>query len=812
MLSIGSDLRYAGRMLRARPMFTLVAALSLGLGIGANTAIFSMIESSLLRGLPFRDADRLVFVRDHQPCCETASVSPGEYLDYQRDVKSFEGIAAMASHWGTLTGNGQPVRLIAVPVTTNFFEVLGAQAHVGRLMSSAIDKPGTDSRVAVLSDSLWKRQFGADPNVVGRDLTIDRASFRVIGILPPKEAYPHETDVWLSPRLPVPENREGELAKDYDPAKQYGNHWMRGLARLRPGVSIAQARAELSVAAARIAASHPDQKDHYGVLVPMQDELVSHVRPALWVLLAAVVLLLLIACANIAGLLLARAAARGRELAVRVSLGASRWEITRLMLCESLLLAVSGGFLGIGFAYGALRLIQHYTPYDLPPALAPELNLPVLLFSFGVTLLTALLSGLAPSLAASQADANVGLKESSRGSTGHGAQCFRRILVAGEIALSMVLLVGAALLVRSFSRLIAVDPGFDSKNVTSISISLPDKAYDGTKSTRFWERFLSRVSAVPSVEASGVVTIIPFSGNDSGSYIEVQDHPLAKNQEGDYAQEFGISNGTLPALQVPLLEGRWLDDRDHEKALTVALVNKAFAEKEFPNQSAVGKKFRGGSNGVGDGWTTIVGVIGNFKTNSLDTKKEMAMFFPYQQLGVGSASLMIRTKDGIVPISEVRNLLREIDSNLPIGRVRPLDDYVGNSLAQRRFLLGLLMAFSGLAVLLAVIGIYGLMAYSVEQRRRELGVRVALGASRGSVLSLVMKECGLIAVFGAAAGLIGALWASSLVKSLLFQISQSDAGAYTIASLMVLAAAMIAGLVPAIRAARIDPVQALRSE
>ncbi len=809
MSNVPGDIQYAWRALRAQPLFLVVAVLSLGLGIGANTAIFSMIESSLLRGLPFRQADRLIYIRDHQPCCETASVSPGEYLDYKAQSKTLDGLAAASWQSLTMTGSGEPQKLRGQAVTTNFFEVLGAHAQIGRLISSAIDKPG-DTRVAVISEGLWRTRFGADPTVLGYDITLNGNSFKIVGVLPAKQQYPHDVDVWVSPRRLVPEYLEGEIAKDDDITKQYGNHWMVGIGRLKPGVSLSEARAELKTISARIAAVQPSNKDHWAVLFPLQDTLVREIRPALWVLLAAVVVLLLIACANLAGLLLARATARSREMAVRISLGATRSGIVRLFLAESLLLAVLGGVLGIALAAGALRLIQHYSPYDLPPALAPELNLPVLAFCFAVTLVTALISGVAPALQAARVDINQGLKEASKGSAGQGTQRLRRLLVAGEIALSVMLLIGSALLIRSFSNLISVDPGFDPKNVTSAVVTLPETRYNHDQVTAFWDRLVPRIESLPGVESAGLITDLPMNGNDSGSYVELENRPLGPNETGPYANEFGISAGTLRAMRVSLLKGRGFDERDRPGALKVMLINEAFATKYYPNQDPIGRHIKGGPV---DGWVTIVGVVGDIKHNGLDDKPELDMLFPYSQLGWSGSGLVLRARPGMtISAQDIRRAVRELDPNLAVTRIQPLEEYIGKSLVQRRFLLGLLMAFSALAMLLAVIGIYGVIAYSVEQRKRELGVRLALGSSQSRVVRLVLRDCMAMAALGVLAGIVGTAWSASLLKTLLFNVSSGDVAAYSAAIGVILLATLVAGLIPAWRASRIDPVAALRSE
>jgi putative ABC transport system permease protein len=810
MSEIWSDLRFASRTLWAKPVLAIVAIASLALGIGANTAIFSVVESALLRGLPFRHAEQLVIMRDQQPCCATASVSPGEYLDYQKQTKTLSGLAAFTWQRVTLTGAFEPQRLTGASVATNFFDVLGAHAELGRLISPNIDKPGADTRVAVLGDAIWRSSFASDPGVIGRDITLNGSSFRVIGVLDPKQAYPSDVQVWISPRLLVPEFLELPTRAHWDIAQQYGNHWLSGLGRLQPGVTLSQARAELSTIASRIASQHPGEKDHHAVLFALQDTIVRNVRSALWVLLSAVLLLLLIACANLAGLLLARSTGRVRELAVRVSLGATRWQIIRLLLSESLLLAFFGGVLGVLLARAGLKGIALYSPYDLPAALTPELNLPVLAFCLGITLLSACMSGLIPALRSAQVDVNDGLREGSKGTAGGGIKRMRHLLVSAEIALSVMLLIAAGLLIHSFSKLISVDPGFEPKNVLTARLSLPVTRYSFGTADAFWYKLLPRLSRLPGMQAAGLLTNLPFSGSDSGSYLQIEGHPTPANQPGPYANQFGISSQTFQALHVPLIRGRFFNERDDAKAPAVAIINKHFAEKIFPHENPIGKRFKGGPV---DDWATIVGVVGDIKYSSLDDKPELDIYFNYPQFGVDSAGLLLRTS---VPsrsaVADLRAAVRELDPNLPLSNVKPLEDYIGSSLAARRFLLGLLTTFSGLAILLAGIGLYALLAYSVQQRKQEIGIRMTLGATSPDVLWIVLRESAAIVLLGVAAGLIAAFWSSSFLKSMLFEVRSTDLLAYFAGIGLIIAIALAASLVPALRASRVDPVSALRYE
>ncbi|HEX4809066.1 MAG TPA: ABC transporter permease [Bryobacteraceae bacterium] len=806
-----NDLRFAWRTLRGKPLFAVVAVFSLALGIGANTAIFSVIESALLHGLPFRDSSQLLLIRDHQSCCEMASVSPGEYLDYRFQTKTLSDLSAFTIQSVTWTGGPSAVQLRAAAVTTNFFAVLGAHSELGRLITPTLDAPGADRRTAVVSDGFWRSDLGADPNVLGRTIILNGNAFRIIGVLRALDSYPQNVQVWVSPRLLVPEYVEGVLAKNYDVTQQYGNHWLSLLGRMKPDASFGQVRAELHTIAVNIGRAHPSSRDHYAVLFPLQSFLVRQVRPALYIWMGAVLLLLLIACSNLAGLMLARSTARTRELAVRISLGATRGRIIRLLLTESLLFAVCGGALGVALARAGLQLIKHYSPYDLPAALSPHLNLPVLVFCLGITCLAALLSGLIPAWRSSGVDTNAQLKDGAKSSVSRGTRRLRHVLVSCEIALSVTLLIGAGLLIESFSNLLAVDPGLDPRHVTTATITLPETRYTHEKINQFWRSLLSNLNGRPEIDSVGLITNIPFSGNTSGGDLQFEGHPMRAHDQGYHAEQFGISPGTFPALRVPILEGRNVSDRDDEKAPQVALINKYFAQTLFPHESPIGKRFKGGP---GDsGWTTIVGVVADMKTNSLDDKPEFDIFLNYPQYGMSVTGVVLRSSAaggnaGVL----LRSVLRGLDPQVPLSSIKPLTEYIEGSMGTRRFVLGLLAAFSGIALALAAIGLYAVLAFSVEQRRPEIGIRVALGAASGKVLWIVVQECLVVAASGAALGILGALWSTEFLQSMLYGVRPGDTSAYAFGAGLMIVTATLAAIVPGIRALRIDPVSALRYE
>ncbi len=804
-----SDFHFAWRTLRAKPVFTAVAVLSLALGIGANTAIFSVVESSLLRGLPYLHADQLVDLGIHQPCCVFTPLSPGEYHDYSHEAKTLSALAAFAVQTGTLTGHADAKNLQTISVTTNYFDVLGAKPEIGRLITPNIDKPSANTRVAVLSDATWRSLFGGDPKILGQDITLNSHSFRIVGVLQPQQQYPSNGQIFISPRVDVPEYQEGSLPKNID--MEYGNHWMPVIGRLRPNYTIQQAEAEVKTISASIAAQHPDgDSGFYARLKPLQEVIVGNVRPAILTLLVAVILLLLIACANLAGLLLARATGRTRELAVRVALGATRWEIMRLMLSESLLLAIFGGALGIAFAAASIRLLTHYSPYDLPAALAPDLNLPVLAFCVGVTFLSALLSGFLPALNAARVNLNTSLKEGSKGSASGGTHRLRRFLVGTEIAVSVMLLIGASLLIHSFSKLINVDPGFNPQNVVSAHLFLPHTRYpQDPQVVNYWHDLLGRLNTLPGVQSAGLLSDLPMARESMDGDVLIEGQTYGRNHLPPHAEFHVISPQTFQTLQVPLIQGRVFTERDNAKTLPVALINKQFAEKYFPHDDPIGKRFKWQNNT----FLTVVGVVGNVKYFSLDESPALDLYLPYTQMPLNNLGLLLRSKPGsTVSVADLRQVVHTLDANIPLTDVKPLGDYLGQSLAARKFLLGLLTTFSGLAILLAAIGLYAVLAYSVQQRKQEIGIRIALGAPSSNVLWLILRDSLAIAILGTAAGLAGATWATSFLKSMLYGVTATDLTAYFAAALFILAIAIAASLAPALRATRIDPVTALRYE
>lgn len=811
MKNLGSDWRFVCRTLRTGPLFAAVAIVSLALGIGVNTAVFSVVESSLLRSLPYNHPDRLVFLSDHQPCCQFASISPGEFLDTRAQTKTLAGMAAMAWQDVTLTGLATPQFLRGRSVTPNFFDVLGAHPEKGRLLSPVIDKPGSEVRAAVISDSLWRGTFGGDPNIAGRDVTLNGKPFRIVGVLAAHEEYPPTGQVWVSARALLPEFQEIGAPPANLPAL-YGNHWLVGVGRLKDDVPVSRAAAELRRIGERISRDQKRAEVHYPRLVPLQGTLVEKVRPALGVLSVAVFVLLLIGCANLAGLLLARSVGRTQELSIRLALGASRSGIVRLLLLEAGALALPGGVLGVAFAYAALRLLNRYSPYELPTALAPHLNAPVLLFSLATVCFATFLTGIIPGWRASQTDEWVGIKERSKGTASRRMLLLRRLLVTAEIALSVLLLIGALLMVRSFSSVLAVDPGFSSERQIASSILLPPKAYsDNARITQFWDRLLDRARQLPGVQSVAIASALPTEGVGRGSDFEIEGHPIAANESGPYADQVFISPSFIKTLKVPLLAGRNLADTDRSNSPNVLLINQTAARKLFPKESPIGKRIRFDE---ATPWLTIVGEVGNVKWDGLDAGAGLELYFPYPQVpNFLSARLLVRLQPGVsLTLNQVQSAVQSVDPNVPVSDFKALAATLDASLGPRRFLLGLLSTFSAIAVGLAAMGLYAVLAFTVQQRRREIGIRLAVGANTGNVIWLVLRDTFSMSIGGLAAGILAALWFTSFLNTLLFGISQTDVSTYSAAAAMMGAVALAASTLPAFRATRTDPAIALRYE
>jgi putative ABC transport system permease protein len=791
------DVRYAVRQLIATPGFTIVAVLTLALGIGATSAIFSVVHGVLLRPLPYQDPDRLVRVHEIVPQYGRFSVAPATFLDWRQQTGAFARLAAYTGGSATFVQNDNPERVPNAVASWDLFELLGIKPSLGRGFRADEDAPGKNT-VIVISYGMWQRRFGADPNVLGRSVTVNGVPVTVVGVMPPEFYFPtRETEFWQ----PIALNAANASR---------GGHFLGVVARLKPQVTLAQATAEIKEISERLARQYPDASANESAeIVPLHEQVVGRIRPALVMLLSAVTFVTLIACANVANLLLVRASVRAKELAIRSALGAARRRLVLQMLTESLVLSIAGGACGLALAFLAVKPIQTLSAGSIPRAADIAIDVPVLMFVFAVSMLTGILFGLAPAWHAARGSLVEMLKEGGRSSTGSGGRWVRNSLLVAEVALSIVLLVGAILLLRSFARLTNVDPGFRADHVLSFRIALPPTTYKGDGAlVAFYDRLLGDLRGLPGVTSAAMVQSMPMRGDYLLSF-EIQGRPPSKPGESPSANHRSISPDYFRTLGVPLIRGRTFTDRDAEKAPMVAIVDDAFVRRYFPDEDPIGRGLDIG-NGT-DGYYQIVGVVGDVHYDSLDSKATPTMYVPFRQDVFSSMWVIARTGGDPAQLSSaVRQTVREIDRGLPVFSMTPLGDVVTSSLAQQRFSMLLLALFAGIAVFLAAVGLYGVVAYTVNLRTQEIGVRVAMGARSGQVLALIVGGGMKLAVVGVVIGLAGALTVAKIAKIALFGLTSLDPISYLITSTVLLAVAALACYIPARRATRVDPIVALR--
>ncbi|HEV8701082.1 MAG TPA: ABC transporter permease [Candidatus Polarisedimenticolia bacterium] len=807
------DLRYGLRTLLRQPVFTGVAALALALGIGGNTAIFSLVNAILLRQLPFRNPEQLVWVSVRRPEPGQFPFTLPDFIDYRDQNRGLDGIAAFANWSANLTDRGDPERLQGLRISANAFLMLGVEAVVGRALLPADDTPGQE-RVVVLSDGLWKRRFGADPQMVGKPLTLNGASYTVVGVLPPQFFFPIK-----EAELAIP------LAPDADPWRDVRTsvHFLRGLARLKPGVTREQAEADLTAVAQRLRRQYPVANARkVGVtLGPLYEEVVGGFRLALWVLLGAVGVVLLITCVNLANLALARAVARHREMAIRTALGATRWRLVQQLATESLLLAGLGGAAGLLLASYGIDLLLALSPANLPRAAEVGVDFRVLGFTLALSLLAGLIFGLAPAWQATRVSLNDELKESGRGGAGGARQSRARgLLVVSEIALSLVLLVGAGLLVKSFLRLQGVHPGFDAENVLVVRLSLPKGRYpDRAAAAAFHDRLRPRLESLPGVETVGVVSALPLSGTMASIPFTIEGRATAQDEapRADYRM---VSAGYFRALRIPLLAGRAFNERDTSQAPSVALISQKLAHRYWPDGNPVGAHLRIDDNDQGPRPVEIVGVVGDVQHLSLDVEPAPHIYLPLHQAHedavvwlTGNQYWLLRTAvDPLTLSAAARREIQAVDRDVPASSIRTMEQYLAASVAPRRFNLWLLTVFAGAALVLAGTGLFGVISCGVAQRTREIGIRVALGAQAGDVLRLVIGQGMSMTLGGIALGLLAAFGLTRLMKSLLFGVSATDPLTFLVTAGLLTFVALLACWIPARRALNVDPMVALREE
>jgi putative ABC transport system permease protein len=798
-----TDLRYAFRQLIKSPGFTAVTILTLALGIGACTAIFSVVNAVLLRSLDYPEPARLVVIRETQlPDFPEFSVSPPNYLDWEKQTKSYENLAAYSGSRINLTGDGEPQQLIGVKATAHYFDVYGIKPVLGRTFLPEEDAPGKN-HVVVLSYPFWQRVFGGTADVVGRPIQLNGEPYTVIGVAPLGFGIASKVDAWMpmafDPKETANDNR--------------GAHYLNVAGRLRPGVTVAQAEAELKVLAAQLATQYPDSNKGWGIfLMPLQDYSVRDVRAVLYTLLGAVGCVLLIACANIANLLLARATARHREISIRAALGASRARLVRQLLTESVLLALCGGLAGMLLARWGLDALLALAPANLPRVADIHLDAGVLAFSLALSVLTGLVFGIAPAWLAARADVNEALKQGSRGSTEGGARGrLRSALVVLEVTFALMLLGGAGLLARSFMQLTHVDPGFTPENATVLRLSLPQKKYAlPEQQTAFADALLERVKNLPGVQAVGLTHSMPLVG-DYVLGFNVEGRPAIAPSDLPNTNYYAVTPDYFRAMGIRLMRGRVFTAQDNAKTPRVAIINETLARQHFPNEDPIGKRINI-TNGP-DTWREIVGIVGDIKQYGPDKATSNQSYEPFAQVPFSSLNLVIRTSGPPATLlGAIRPTVYAVDKDQPIGTIRPLEEIMADSIARQRFAMTLLTVFSAVALVIAAVGIYGVMAYSVVQRTGEFGIRMALGAQQRDVLRLVLVQGGKLIGLGLLIGLAATLAASRAMGSMLFNTSAQDPLTLGTITLLLGAVALVACLLPANRATKVNPIEALRAE
>ena len=813
------DLRYGLRMLTKNPGVSVIAIVTLALGIGANTAIFSVVSAVLLNPLPYKDPDRLVSLWENVPTHGRWRAAPANFFDWKKQNTVFEDVVAFGGATATLTGDGDPEQLSGTAVTPGYFEVVGVQPALGRAFQPEEYKQGQD-RVVILGHNLWQRRYGGDKNIINRTVVLDGSTCTVVGVMPPG-LYP--TRPTTAGRIDFDESGQ-EFWKPMSYivhfAQLRGAHIFGVLARLKPGVTIEQATAEMNTIGARLAQEHPENKDEGIIVSQFMNEVVGDVRPALVTLLVAVGLVLLIACANIAGLLLAQHAARTKEIAIRAALGAGRTRLVRQFFAEGLLLSVCGTLAGLLVAQLSLNLLLTLVPLQMIPRLAQVgLDWRVLGFTLVLSLITCLIFGLIPAWNASKPDLQTALEQSGRTSGPGAARLrFRQLLVVFQVSVAVMLVIGAGLLIKSFWRLQGVDPGFKSERVLSAGLTLPRAKYTGpTEINNFFKQLHERVSMIPGVEAATIAYDHPLQSNWLDSFA-IEGRVLPAGTQPPSANFIPVGPTYFETVRAEILRGRAFtaqDDQDHPGAV---IINEAFARHYFPNEEPLGRKLRPGPPGrIWDGERLtsfeIVGVVRDVKFDGLAAAAEPAYYLPASQAPLEDMTVLVRTSsDPRAVIGSLRQAVWAIDPNQPLSNVKTLEQIVSESIAQPRLNMVLMMLFGGLALLLSAVGIYGLLSYAVTQRTQELGIRMALGANVTDVLKLVLKQGMLLALIGEAIGLVGAFVLTRLMSGLLFGVTPTDTTIFAGVVVVLTLTALLACYLPARRATKVDPLIALRYE
>jgi putative ABC transport system permease protein len=798
------DLRYALRQLAKSPGFAAVAILTLALGIGANTAIFSVANAVLFRALPYKDPARIVAVNRISSSFGLGGLTAGAFLDFREQSASFEHLAAYSENEFTLTGQGDAERIVSAEVSSALFPLLGVNPSLGRTFTAEEEKLGGDN-VVVVSEAFWKRRSGGDPTFVGKTIALDDKLYTVVGVMPAAFRFPRNLEIWKPLALDPEQERHG---------KQFTLVHLIG--RLKPGVSQSAAEAEMNTIFSRRPSEEPGATATSAriELHPLHEQLVKDVRLAIYVLLGAVAFVLLIACANVANLMLARASARRKEIAIRAALGAGRRRIVSQLLRESVLLALIGGVAGLLLAVWGVYLLVAGIPADMAGlfygATQIGINRTALLFTLGISVATGIFFGLAPAVSSSRLDLNEALKATEKTATSRTG--LRGAFVVSQLALALVLLIGAGLMTRSFIRLLNVKLGFNPKNVLTMRVELPRSRYqNGAQRTQFFDQLLDRARLIPGVKSAGAISQLPLSGYSMMGRFGVEGQAPEEPGKGRPMPIGVVTPAYFQAMEIPLVQGRLFNPRDAEKMPDVAIVNESFAKKFWPDQTPIGKKVGAGCDK--ELCRTVVGVVGDIRHEGLGEEAPPEIYLPHHQFQLPGLSLVLKTTgDPLAVLTAVRNEVRVLDKDQPVALVQTLEEHISESVLQPRLLTTLLSVFAGVGLILAAVGVYAMMSYSVSQRRREIGIRISLGAMKADILRLVVGQALFLVVFSLVIGLAGALGATRLLRSLLFNIGIWDPLTFAAIIVLLPLVAIFAAWLPARRAAEISPMAALRAE
>jgi predicted permease len=811
MQAVRQDLLFGIRMLWKSPLFTAVAVMALALGIGANSAIFSVVNAVLLRQLPFKNPESLVWIWSTRVDRDKAFFSIPNFIDTRDQNRTLEEISAFANWGANLTERGDAERLQGVRLTTNALQMLGVKAIIGRSLLPEDDKPGSQ-RVVVLSHGLWQRRFGAARELIGEKLILNGDSYTVVGVLPPEFIFPG-----AEAEMAIP------LTLETDPRRtERGSNFLRVFARLKPGMTREQAQSDLDGITDRLKQQYPDANAKLTAprLIPLHNEIVGNYHGALLMLLGAVGLVLLIACSNLANLLLARASARQKEIAVRAALGATRMRLIGQFLTESLILAILGGALGIILAMWGVRLLLALGPADLPRAGEVDIDARVLLFTFIISILAGIIFGLSPALQASRVDLNEELKAGGRTSSdGAGRSHPRNLLVITEVALSLLLLISAGLFVKSFLRLQAVSPGFNPENLLTVRLSLPRSKYSNRETVKiFYEKISPRLGSLPGVESVGLISVLPLSGMNTRADYTIVGRPPLSPTEAPGAQNRWVSAGYFKTMGIPILKGREFTEHDTSSAQSVVIIDEALARRYWPNESPLGAHLKIDDGGTVPREVEIVGVAGGVKQFGLDDEPTATIYAPFYQIPentvsflINSMNLVVKTTTNPLALSNaVRQEVQAVDKDVPASGMKSMEQALSVVIAPRRFNLMMLGIFAVTALLLAATGLYAMISFSVNQRSTEIGIRLALGAQQFDILKLIVGQGLKLVLVGVVIGIAGSLALTRLLSSLLFNVSPTDPYTFLAMSLLLTLVALLAGYIPARKATKIDPIIALR--